>query len=113
MIPYASFPPDIMHLFYNFQRDLLELLMSDVFEDEFTLSNQTLQTMGEELFSFGDGVSGQIAPRPKPMAKLSSWKAADHKQFTVLYGLVLFDGQIPQKFMDVIKHFTVLAEISR
>ena len=59
IIPYASFPIDIMHLFYNIGKDMIRLWCSGDNED-FVLSRSAIQTIDEELYAFGDGIASQM-----------------------------------------------------
>lgn len=83
MRPYDCFPVDIMHLFYSVQGRLLELHLGDD-EEEFALSEAQIRTLDQELVSFRDDISGQLAPKTRPLSVATSWKAKARKDFTLL-----------------------------
>lgn len=77
-IPYLSFPIDVMHLFYNVQKHLLSIQTGDL-GDSFCLTSREVEVLDMEIVAFGDGMSGQIAPKPRKLRAFHSWKAAEHK----------------------------------
>ena len=110
MRPYKLFPIDTMHLFYNIQVRLLELFTSPNGE-EFSFDAGILFRLDDELTSWGKHISGQICSRPKPLTHFRKWKAAEHRQFTLMYCLILFDGYLSQEYLDGLHCFVNLVEI--
>ena len=99
MIPFRCFPPDIMHLIYNVQKELLHHHLS-CSSDGFAVRSNEVGFLEEELLNFGMGISEQVVARPKLLTRYTSWKAADHKAFTLSYALTLFDGYISKECLD-------------
>lgn len=110
MIPFHCFPPDIMHLIYNVQKEFLHHHFSGV-QEGFSVSENDIAFLEEELLAFGMGISGQVSARPKRLTKFTSWKAADHKAFTLSYALILFDGYISQECMNGLQVLALIADI--
>ena len=109
-VPYLSFPIDIMHLFYNVQKHLLSIHTSNI-EDNFCLSSREIQVLDSELLAFGDGISGQLAPKPRQLSTFQTWKAAEHKHFTLSYYMVLFDGYLPRIYMDGLEMYVKVVDL--
>lgn len=99
ILPFRSFPVDIMHLFYNVSSEMLKLWMGDL-HDSFKLSRNSIAKIDEELIQFGWGISGQLGNRPRPLSQFRNWKAAEHKAFVLSYSLVVLDGHLPDEYLS-------------
>ena len=111
LVPFKSFPPDIMHLFYNVQKFLLEHIILTEGE-EFSLPRADLSFLDEQIVSFGKGVSGQTTAKPRPLSVFARWKSHEHKTFGLLYCLPLFDGYLSPTCLDGLSLFVRLMDIS-
>ena len=111
MLPYHSFPPDIMHLFCNVQKHLLNIHTGG-HDDLFSLSVKDVEVLDDEILAFSGGISGQMAPSPRKLSSFHNWKAAEHKVFSLSYYLILFDGYLPQRYLDGLDMFVQIADIS-
>ncbi|CDF32892.1 unnamed protein product [Chondrus crispus] len=58
------------------------------------------------------GIAGELATKPRKLTNSSDWKAAEYKQFTLSYCLVLFDGYLEQEYMNGLQKFVEVVEIS-
>ena len=76
IVPYTSFPIDIMHLFYNVQKLLLSLHLETPHES-YSIDPVTADCLSDEFVRFASGISGQMYPQPRPLVNYSTWKAAE------------------------------------
>ena len=111
VIPYSYFPHDIMHTFYNIQKELLRIILGP-YDDAFSLSKHDVQMLDNEISGWKWGISGQLGPKPKPLIKFKEWKAAEHKTFSISHSQVLFDGYLPKVYMDGLELFAEIVDIS-
>ncbi|PXF41844.1 hypothetical protein BWQ96_08423 [Gracilariopsis chorda] len=68
ILPYTSFPIDIMHLFYNIGKDMIRLWLTP--GKPYSLTKLSVKEIDEELMRFGGGVPSQMASHPRPL----SWR---------------------------------------
>ena len=108
--PYASFPVDVMHLFFNVQKHLLSLHLCGR-QESFSLTAFSINHLTDELLDFSKGMSGQLCPAPRPLVNYKNWKAAELKYFTLNYCLILFDGHLPNICLDGLRIFSELAHL--
>ena len=110
IIPYASFPIDIMHLFYNIGKDMIRLWCSEG-NEAFVLSRGAIRTIDEEPYAFGDGIASQMRCRPRPLRLYKDWKFAEVKEFILSYSLVVLDGILPEQFLSGSANFVALVDL--
>ena len=108
---YRIFPPDIMHLFANVQKQLLSLHLFEESNQRFAVSSQVSKRLDDEIVAFASGISSQTAPAPRSLLEYSNWKTAELKEFTLSYYLILLDGYLPQRYLNGIDHFVELVDI--
>ena len=76
IVPYKSFPMDVMLLFYNIGKDLLRLWCGTQGQP-YELGTASIKQIDEELLHFGSGVASQLGSRPRPLSKFGDWKSAE------------------------------------
>ena len=108
---YASFPQDTMHTFNNVQVELLRILLDEDYEDSFTISKSALAVLDQELLDWGMGLPAEMGRKPRFLSKYGDWKASKLKVFSISYALVLFDGYLPQTYMDGLAMFAEIVDI--
>ena len=111
MDQYDCFPPDTMHTFQNVPRELLRLMLCTDYDDGFNLPPAAVSELDAEFCEWGEGISGQLAPRPRLLSKYKDWKASELKHFTLTYCLVLLDGYLPEEYLDGLQCFVEAVEI--
>ena len=99
-----------MHLFYNVQKHLLSIHTSSI-DDNFCLSSREIEALDSELLAFGDVISGQLAPTRRQLSTFKTWKAAEHKHFTLSCYMILFNGYLPKTYMDGLKVFVEIVDL--
>ena len=107
MIYYISFPHDVMHTFYHIQKELFHIIFGP-YDDDFSVNKTQLSVLDSEISAWKWGISGQLGPKPKLLMKYKDSKSADHKTFSISYGLVLFDGYLPGEHMKGLDMFSVV-----
>ena len=110
LVPFKCFSPDIMHLFFNVQMELLHHHVSGM-QNGFALPLPEISFLDNELVAFASGISGQNATRPRPLSSYKSWKAAEHKRFTFSYSLMLLDGYLQTEYLNEISLFGRMFDI--
>ncbi|PXF49886.1 hypothetical protein BWQ96_00046 [Gracilariopsis chorda] len=109
ILPYTSFPIDIIHLFYNIGKDRLRLWLTP--GKPYSLTTLSVKEIVEELMRFRGGVPSQMASRPRPLSKFFEWKSAEFKSFILSYSLIVLDGHLPHTFLSGWRMFIQLVDI--
>lgn len=109
--PYSFFPHDVMHLFYNVQRELLHL-WTTMADDAYFIPSGLLLELDRELSKWGQSISGQVGPKPRAISEFRRWKAADHKAFTLYYAPILLNGVLPLAYLVGVDLLSELADLS-
>ncbi|PXF41853.1 hypothetical protein BWQ96_08432 [Gracilariopsis chorda] len=110
IVPYRSFPIDIMHLFYNIGKDIIRAWISS--RDQFySISKMSLRAIDLELVQYGNGVSSQLGCCPRPLSRFAEWKSAEVKEFILSYSLVVLDGYLPDALLSGWRDFVEVVDI--
>ena len=109
IVPYISFPPDIMHKFMNICHDLISIikgncihLASEILDgrDKFVLSSTQWRMIDKEMDAIKNGTSASEFPEVPRNCKYGlHWKAAECLKFITNYALIVFEGRLPKKYM--------------
>ena len=81
------------------------------YQDDFSIHKSQVEALDSELKSWKSGIASQLGPQPMPLSKYKDWKAADHKTSSIFYSLVLFDGIIPNLYLNGLRFFADLVDI--
>ena len=87
-----------MNTFQNVQRELLHIMLKTN-SNVFSLKHLQISRMDDELLEWGRTISGQIAPKARPLSRYRDWKAAELRKFSRDYALILFDETLPSAYM--------------
>lgn len=100
----------MMHLFYHVG---MELMHHHIFglTERFCIDPTEIEFIDFEIVRFAEGISGQLATKPRPLSCYKNWKAAEHKLFTISYALVLFDGYLERECLDGLNLFVQLVDL--
>lgn len=110
LVPFSSFPIDIMHLLYNVSKEMLQLYVFG-FRGDGLISNAQLEFIDFSLSSFGTWIPSTIAPTPSPISKFHKWKAAVHKRFVLNYSLIVFENIVPTVYLNGWEKFVMLYDL--
>lgn len=70
VIPFSSFPIDIMHLFYNISKEMIALWkgLTDV-KGDYVIGKEDLKIIDQEMESFGSNLHSGFGRSPKPLSR--------------------------------------------
>lgn len=85
LVPYISFPIDIIHLLYNISRDIISIWLNESYAVKFSISTSKVRFIDAQLETMSNGLPSSISLPPKPLSSFRSWKAIDHKNFCLSY----------------------------
>lgn len=109
--PYAFFPHDVMHLFYNIQRELICLWLS-MPNESFFLQQRVVEEVDVEPTNWGYSISGQLTPKPRLISDFRRWKAADHKAFSLNFALIILDRVFSEQDLNGLELLVKVIDIS-
>lgn len=109
--PYSFFPHDIMHLFYNIQKEMINLWMTRA-NDPYYIHQEIVLEMDRELNEWSQSISGQVGPKPRAISEFRRWKAADHKAFTLYYAPIVLNGVLPSSYLEGVDLLGELSALS-
>lgn len=110
IVPYNSFPIDIMHLFNNIAKNVIRAWVSSQ-DETYSHSKTFLRNADAELLRFGDGVPSQQGNRPRPLSWFAEWKSAEVKDIILAYSHVVRDGHLSDEILSGWRSFVELVDI--
>lgn len=115
IIPYISFPIDLMHLvFYNIPRHWISVLLGEegITERDYLSEKRVFQGVDDTLCKAGTGISSSSAiRRPRSLRLYKMWKAAEWKFFVLSTSLVALHDWIPENVLQGWSLFVRACEI--
>lgn len=110
VVPFKSFPIDIMHLLYNISRDMIRTFVEGEGQP-CNISNAQVKYIDSFLSSFITGISSSLAPKPPLLERYKTWKAEDHKHFVLSCSLLLFENILPVQYLKGWELFVELYDL--
>lgn len=98
LVPFKSFPIDVMHLLYNIAKYMIQHFLEDR-DEACSLSKSQIDFIDSFLLLFKTGISSSMAPSPPAISKYKTWKAGDFKNFVQRYSLLLFENMLPLLYL--------------
>ena len=119
IVPFESFPLDIMHLIYNIGKDFLVLwkglhahFKPGDPDNDFIISREGWKVIDAELCELGKGTSQSwFGRRPRDTSKFENWKAEEFKTFFLIYAPVVLEGHIFPKYLEGVKMLSSLFDL--
>ena len=120
LIPFVSFPIDIMHLTMNLVKDIVSLWKGDaaidVHHDEgtadFVVSSEGWDMIDVEMHRLGAGTSqSTFGRKPRGTDVHTTWKAEECKNFLFYYALVVMEGHLPRRYLQGLRLLSRLLEL--
>lgn len=112
IVPFYSFPVDIMHLFFNVSKDILSIWIHGAQEEMFNLSSDQIKFLDCQLQAINAGVPSSINCTIPALVHIRTWKAADFKHFCLNVSTIILENVMDEKYLDGWYLFVQLYDIA-
>ena len=123
IVPFRSFPLDIMHLTLNLVRSMMMPLWKAeckigherVQDEEFIISTESWDSIDAEMSAMGEGLSEDSfgrCVRERDTKSYQNWKAEECRWFICDYATVLLNGHLPRAYLSGVRILSNLLELA-
>lgn len=119
VIPFHSFPLDLMHLTMNLLKDMMSVWKGEhsglKFCEgplDFVINENDWKVIDSEMNTLGTGTSHAVFGRKmRDTTCYSAWKAEECRMFISHYALIFLGGYLPQRYLIGLRHLSETIEL--